>query len=150
MTMKPYLPAGMPAPVPAADGLDAPYWEAARQSELVVQRCNSCGTWQWGPEWLCHHCHSFDMGWEKVSGDGIIFSWEKPWHPVHGSLKGFGPYSVVLVELPDAGNVRMVGNLMGPPNQEISIGSPVKAVFEAHNDVEFPYTLVQWALKEDS
>lgn len=146
MTIDSYLPAGMPIPVPAADGLDLSYWEATRRSELLVQQCGACSTWQWGPEWLCNHCHSFDMLWEKVSGDGIIYSWERPWHPVHGSLKGFGPYTVVLVELPDAGNIRMIGNLLGPIDQVVEIGAQVKAVFEAHDDVDPPYTLVQWAL----
>ena len=31
-----YLPAGMPAPVPSADGLDLPYWEGIRRDELWV------------------------------------------------------------------------------------------------------------------
>ena len=30
-------------------------------------------------------------------------SWERAWHPVHPALKDHGPYIVVLVELPDAG-----------------------------------------------
>ncbi len=134
----------MPIPVPAADGLDAPYWEAARRSELVVQRCGACGSWQWGPEWLCHRCHSFDMRWEKVSGEGVIYSWERPWHPVHSSLKAVGPYTVVLVELPDAGNIRMIGNLLGPKDQDVKIGRSVKAVYEPHEAADPPYTLVQW------
>ena len=50
-------------------------------------------------------------------GQGRIYSWERPWHPVHPALKGHGPYIVVLVELPDAGNVRMLGNLLGDPRR---------------------------------
>ena len=34
-----YLPAGLPIPVPENDGLDKPYWDAARRGELLVQRC---------------------------------------------------------------------------------------------------------------
>ena len=54
------------------------------------------------------------------------------------------PYIVVLVELPQAGNIRMVGNLLGDPQQDIVIGSEVEAVFEDHDDVDPPFTLVQW------
>jgi len=50
----------------------------------------------------------------------------------------------VLVELPDYGNVRMVGNLLGDPKQEVTIGAPVEAVFEPHDDANPPFTLVQW------
>ena len=52
------------------------------------------------------------------------------------------PYIVVLVELPHAENIRMIGNLLGDRRQEVKIGAPVHAVFEDHDD----YTLVQWAV----
>jgi uncharacterized OB-fold protein len=63
---------------------------------------------------------------------------------VHPALKDHGPYIVVLVELPHAGNIRMVGNLLGDPRQEIEIGADVEAVFEHHKDAKMPFTLVQW------
>jgi len=139
-----YLPAGMPAPVPAADGLDATYWEGTRRGVLMVQRCGACDNWQWGPEWICHKCNSFDMKWAEVEGKGVIYSWERPWHPVHPALKGRGAYTAVLVELPACGNIRMVGNLLGPDDQAVTIGRGVEAVFEPHDDASTPYTLVHW------
>lgn len=139
-----YLPEGLPAPMPVADGLDAPYWRGIKENKLLVQRCKACKTWQWGPEWVCHKCHSFDIGWEEVAPTGRIYSWERAWHPVHGALKDHGPYIVVLVELPQAGNIRMIGNLLGDPKQDIKIGSDVSAVFEHHPNAKIPFTLVQW------
>ena len=139
-----YLPEGLPAPMAARDGLDMPYRKGLEEDKLIVQRCNDCKTWQWGPEWICHSCHSFDIGWEEVAPTGKIYSWERAWHPVHPALKDHGPYIVVLVELPHAGNIRMVGNLLGDPRQEIEIGADVEAVFEHHKDAKMPFTLVQW------
>ena len=112
----------------------------------MVQRCGACGTWQWGPEWLCHECHSFDMKWVEVEGRGTIYSWTRCWHPVHPALKGFGPYIAVVVELPQAGKIRMLGNLLGDPQQDVQIGASVTAVFEPHDDAKTPYTLVHWQL----
>ena len=143
-SLKTYLPKGLPSPVAENDGVDKPYWDGARRGELMVQRCTKCGTFRWGPEWICHKCLSFDFDWQKVSGKGRIYSWERAWHPVHPALKGHGPYIVVLVELPDAGNVRMLGNLLGDPQQEVKIGAEVQAVFEPHDDAQPPFTLVQW------
>ncbi|MEM7020073.1 MAG: OB-fold domain-containing protein, partial [Pseudomonadota bacterium] len=137
-----YLPPGLPQPAASPDGLDNTYWEGLAKDELWIQRCNNCGAWQWGPEWICHQCNSFDMGWEQIAGDGIIYSWERCWHPVHPSLQDGVPYIVVLVEIPAAGNIRMVGNLLGDPRQDVSIGAAVEAVFEHHDDVETPFTLV--------
>ena len=138
------LPAGMPRPVPEADKLDAPYWEGTRAGELRVQRCRRCREFQWGPEWICHRCLAFDLEWVAVAPRGSIYSWERAWHPVHPALVGQNPYVVVLVELPEAGNVRMIGNLVGDPMQAVEIGAPVEAVFEPHDDATPPYTLVHW------
>ena len=145
-----YLPPGLPRPAPEPDGLDVPYWEGTRAHELRVQRCRACGGWQWGPEWMCHRCRSFRMSWETIAGRGRIYSWERAWHPVHGALKGHGPYIVVLVELPDYDNVRMIGNLLGDPHQAVTIGAEVDAVFEPHDDTNPPYTLVHWTLRGDT
>jgi len=120
-----YLAKGLPTPVPENDGLDKPYWEGTRRGVLMVQRCKACGTFRWGPEWMCHKCLSFETDWHEVSGRGRIYSWERPWHPVHPALKDQGPYIAVLVELPDAGNVRMLGNLLGDPRQDVKIGAEV-------------------------
>jgi hypothetical protein len=56
-------------------------------------------------------------------------------------------YVVVLVEIPHAANVRMIGNLLGDPRHEIRIGAPVEAIFEPHDDAKLPYTLVQWKIR---
>jgi uncharacterized OB-fold protein len=140
------LPPGLPGPKPMADGLDTEFWAGTRAHELRVQKCNVCGTFQWGPEWICHACHSFDVGWEAVAPEGVIYSWERPWHPVHRALATAGPYVVLLVELPQAGGVRMVGNLVGDPLQPFAIGDRVEAVFEDHDDGDPAFTLVQWAV----
>lgn len=139
-----YLPPGLPAPAASTDGLDTEYWAAAARHELVVQRCRACDRHQWGPEWICHRCRSFDLGWAAVEPRGVVYSWERIWHPVHPALAEACPYVVVLVELPHADGVRMVGNLLGEPTEPVVIGAEVEAVFEDHPDADAPYTLVQW------
>ena len=139
-----YLPLGLPIPVAEPDGLSAPYWTGLRHNRLLVQRCSHCQTWQFGPEWLCHRCHGFDPEWTEVAPRGRIFSWERVWHPSHASLKGHGPYIAVLVELPHADGMRMVGNLLGDPMQQVVIGADVEGVFEHHPDSDPPYSLLHW------
>ena len=139
-----YLNPGLPKPVASPDGLDAPYWDAIAEDRLVMQHCNACGTWQWGPEWTCHHCHSFDLAFDEVPQTGRIYSYERVWHPVHPALNEQGPYIIVLVEFPAHDGARMVGNLVGDPRQAVEIGAEVCAVFEHHNDEDSAYTLVHW------
>jgi len=140
----PYLRPGLPKPVPAPDGLDAPYWQGLREQRLLLQRCNACQRFQWGPEWICHRCHSFDLGYAETTAQGVIYSHERVWHPVHPALKEQGPYIVVLVALPQADNVRLVGNLLGDPLQPITIGAPVTGIFEHHAEADPAFTLLQW------
>lgn len=139
-----YLPSGLPIPVAEPDGLSAPYWAGLRQNRLLVQRCSDCHAWQFGPEWICHQCHSFDVRWTEVEPRGRIFSWERVWHPSHAALKQHGPYLAILVTLPHAGDIRMIGNLLGDPMQSVVIGSTVEGVFEHHPDSDPPYSLLQW------
>jgi uncharacterized OB-fold protein len=93
---------------------------------------------------VCHRCHSSISA--KTPAVGVLYSHERVWHPVHPALAGQGPYIVALVELPDADGFRIVGNLIGDPHQPLDIGSPVRAVFEHHNDDESPHTLLQWEI----
>ena len=142
-----YLNPGLAMPAPSHDGLDAPYWAAARKERLLMQQCEDCGKYQWGPEWICHHCLSENGTFAQISQMGRIYSYERVWHPVHPALKEQGPYLIVLVEFPEYDDARMVGNLLGDPQQEVTIGSAVDAVFEHHNDVDEPFTLVQWRVR---
>lgn len=145
---KTYLNPGLPAPMPLGDGLDAPFWEGLDQGKLMIQHCDACDTWQMGPEWMCHNCHSFDVQFKDVAPRGIIYSWQRVWHPVHPSLKDQGAYLVVLVELPEAGNVRLVGNLLGDPMQDVQIGAELRGVIERHEDGPHVYSLMQWELAQ--
>ena len=138
----PYLPPGTPRPVVSGDGLDAPYWEGTRRHALMVQRCADCQSYQWEPEWICHACQSEAVDWVETPARGRVYAWTRVWHPVHPGLVEGIPYIVVVVELPEAGNVRMAGNLVGDPNQQVRSGDEVAAAFEDNVD---GYTLVQWA-----
>ena len=142
-----YLATGLAQPVASGDGLDTPYWDGLRNNEIRLQKCSACNGWQWGPEWVCHRCHSFDLTFEPVAKTGRIFSYERVWHPVHPALNDQGPYIVVLVEFPDADNVRVVGNLLGDPEQQVVAGTEVEAVFEHHDDGDPPFTLLQWRIR---
>lgn len=138
----PYLHPGLP--IPLASELDQPFWDGLREERLLLQRCRACHRFQWGPEWICHRCQSFDFAFIEVPPEGRVYSWQRVWHPVHPALKTQGPYIIALIEIPHADNVRLVGNLLGEPMQEVTIGAEVEGVFEKHAGGEPPYALLQW------
>ncbi len=138
----PYLHAGLPAPL--ASDLDKPFWDGLREQRLLLQRCRACHRFQWGPEWICHRCQSFDFAFIVVPPEGRIYSYQRVWHPVHAALKTQGPYLIALIEIPHADNVRLVGNLLGDPAQVVNIGAEVEGVFEQHPEAEPQFALLQW------
>jgi uncharacterized OB-fold protein len=144
-----YLGEAMPAPMADTDGLQTPFWSALDRGELQIQRCRNCRTWIFAPEWICHHCHSFNLGWEPVEPVGRIYSWTRVWRPALPTQTS--PYLTIVVELPQAGGVRLIGNLLGDALRDVQIGAPVTGVFERHPAVEGPparpgFTLLQWKL----
>ncbi len=132
-----FFPEGMPLPAP--DHVDGPFWEGCREHKLMIQRCTKCGTLRHSPDVICYKCLSFDYDWKQVSGKGKVWSYINCVYPAHPALKEFGPYNVVLVELDDADGIRMVGNLVNTPFEEIKAGMPVEVYWDqAADDVVLP------------
>ena len=127
-----FLPKGLPLPAPSPDGLDKAFWDGCNNHELVIQRCADCGAYRHPPEVICNKCLSFNSRWERVSGKGVIFTCINVVYPPHPALKERVPFNVVIVELPDAPGVRMVGNVVDCTYEDIEIGMPVQVHFEDH------------------
>lgn len=148
MSAETYLPEPFVTPRPLPDGSDLPHHEGLREHRLVLPHCGTCGTWTWPPDVICWNCHAFGLDWVETPARGRIFSWTRVWHPARPELKAATPYVLVLVELPDASHVRLIGNLLGPGEQDVACGMAVTGVFEDSADREF--TLLQWAVDTTS
>ena len=61
-------------PVPAITPEAKPFWEAAAQQKLKMQRCNNCGAWIWTPRPSCFECGSEVLEWTDMSGRGEVYS----------------------------------------------------------------------------
>ena len=89
-----------------------------------------------------------EVDWETVEPKGKIYSWTRVWHPTHAVLNDRGPYIVVVVELPHADGVRVIGNLLGDAQQPVNIGADVVGVFEQHDSAEPAYALLHWKVAD--
>ena len=139
---------GMPLPV-TDDPLDAPFWQATLGGEIVIQRCSSCGRRRFPPRPMCSDCQSFESTWQRMSGEGRIWSFVVPHPPLLPSFAGLAPYNVIVVELADDPSIRLVGNLVTSAAGEINevdpktirIGASVRAVFQKVAD---DVALIRW------
>nr|WP_198429202.1 OB-fold domain-containing protein [Nocardia bovistercoris] len=127
---------------PEPDGLDQPYWDGLRAGELRLQRCGRCREWIWGPQWICGNCYTFDPGWEPVEPSGVVYSWSRSHYPFITELAHRVPYTTVLVALPDAGDRRVLGILLGDGTDQVRIGDHVIGEFELEEGATWP--LLRW------
>jgi hypothetical protein len=123
------------------------WWQACARREFVMQRCTACGTHRYPPKPICYACQSLDFDWHKLSGSGLIYSYAVITHPVHPSLADRVPYITVVVELPDAGGERIIGNLLDAEPDQVEIGREVELTWE---DIGDGITLPQWRLTNGS
>jgi uncharacterized OB-fold protein len=132
------------APRPVLDDPEtAGYWAAARRGVLAVCRCGGCGQVLHPPRGICSACHGTDVVWTPVAPRARLVSWTVAEHAVHPAFPV--PYTVVLVELDDEPEVRLVGHLPGRP--ELRAGLPMRAEFRA---ADAEVTLVAWVPADSS
>ena len=124
--------------IPAVTDLTKPYWDNARAGRLVTQRCRSCGRIWHPPLPACPHCHSTDIGWREVRGDGTVYTYTVVRHPTHAALADHIPYVVAIVEL--AEGPRLVTGITGCAPGDVRVGMAVRACFrEVADGVTLPY-----------
>jgi uncharacterized OB-fold protein len=121
------------APSPPAitvDALSAPFWEAAKQRRLSLQRCQECGFYQHYPRPVCRRCSSFQLGFEQVSGRGTVYSFTETRKAFHPFFADRVPYLLASIELVEQAGLRIVSNLVKIAEPEVAFGMPVAVEFE--------------------
>ncbi|MBN9110230.1 MAG: OB-fold domain-containing protein [Pseudonocardia sp.] len=116
-------------PVPVPDDVTAPFWAAAREGRLVVQRCARCGTFQHPPRARCTSCGGEPV-FTEVSGDATLVSWTTAHDPVvPGRPRGLAPVVIVVVELVEQPGLWLVSDVDEPA--ELRIGANMCVAFDA-------------------
>ena len=124
--------------IPAVTDLTKPYWDNARAGRLVTQRCRACGRIWHPPLPACPHCHSTDIGWREVRGDGTVYTYTVVRHATHAALADRVPYVVAIVELTEG--PRLVTGITGCAPGDVRVGMAVRACFrEVAAGVTLPY-----------
>jgi len=116
-------------PLPQISAAMAPFFEAARRQELVVQRCRGCGALRFPARDRCSACLAREGEWVPVSGRGTVFSFAVMHQVYHPGFAAAVPYAVVLVALEEG--PRMISNVIGVPPEALRVGMPLEVVFEA-------------------
>jgi uncharacterized protein len=117
--------------LPRPSFLSRPFWEASKRHELVLQRCTTCGGWEWTPQMACSRCHTETLEWAPASGRGEVYAFSVVHRP---QTPGLGtPYIVCIVHL-DEGPM-MLSDLVNIDPENARVGMPVVVAFEDFDDL---------------
>ena len=103
---------------------------------LAVQTCSGCGALQHPPEEICHRCGAMTFTTTTVAPRGTVHSYTVAHYPAHRALTEHVPYTVVLVSLDEHPEVRVIGNVLDVPPEEVRIGMPVVATWQERTNAE--------------
>lgn len=127
------MPAKLP-PLPVPDLATEPYWAAAREGRLAIQRCGGCRRYHHPPGAICTACGSEEMAFEDVSGRGTVYAFSVMHDRRVYGFEDRVPYVNLVVELVEQPLLTVVSNLVEGGAQDVRIGMPVEVVFERLTD----------------
>lgn len=115
-----------------------PYWEYCEKKELRMQKCSSCGHVRFPPSVICPKCLCEDSEWEKLSGQGKVFTYVIFHHAFYPGYADDVPYNTAIIELEEG--PRMHTHIIECENGDIYIEMPVEVSFQKfEDDIIMPY-----------
>ena len=119
-------------PLPRVSETTKPYWDAAREGRLRIQRCRACATWIHYPRAWCPACWSIDLEWQDASGRGRVVTYSIVHQAPFASYAGDAPYVLAVVRLDEG--PQMMANLLEIDPKDVTIDMPVEVTFETRRD----------------
>lgn len=133
--MPKYRKGGEPLPVPTP--ISQPFWDAARQHRLTLQRCNNGHVFYYARS-HCPKCLSNQLEWVDASGKGSIYSYTVARRPTSPEFDEDVPFIIGVIEL--AEGPRMTSLVVEADPDNVKIGTPVEVVFDDVSDeIALPY-----------
>jgi uncharacterized OB-fold protein len=94
---------------PVDDPVTGPFFQAAREGKLIVQRCDCCSALRWPPLPGCPECRKRATTWVEVAPSGTVWSFVVYHRAFQPELTTQIPYAVAMIELDDG--PYMIGRL---------------------------------------
>ena len=121
-------PLAVEKPRPLATGSTKPFWDGLGRDQVVIPRCDECGTWVWYPRRRCTACLSERLTWTPVSGRGTVHTFTVARQPTHPAFADDLPQLLAVVEL--AEGVRLTTTLVDVEPDDIEVGLAVEPCFD--------------------
>jgi hypothetical protein len=112
------------------------FWTGGADGKLLILRCAGCGRWVHPPAAECPTGDGGALTPEAVSGKGTVFTFTVNRHPYNPAVPL--PYVIAIVELPEQQDLRFMTNIVNCDPESVTIGMPVRVVFEDHGEIFVP------------
>ena len=124
---------------------DDEFWRSLEEGSFKLPQCASCKAWIWPAHFRCGRCGSWEFHWLAVAPQGTVFTWTRTHYAFDRVLerKPQVPYVTVVAEIPQAGNVRVMGVLKGDESH-LRIGMPVRGSIEPPSAISKWYPSIRW------
>ena len=123
--------------LPLPDHVSKTYWDATTRGELLIQRCPSCGQFQFYPRAACTQCGS-EPEWVKASGRGTLHTYTVIGQNRSAPFDALVPYVVGIVQLDEG--PRMMTNIIGCDPADVTVGMALEVeLVPAAPDVSLPF-----------
>jgi uncharacterized protein len=119
----------MSTPIPVPNEVTQPFWDAANEGRLVIQRCQACLRRQHPPHVFCLSCGG-EVDFQPVSGRGRVHAYSFVHEPRNQAFADVAPYTLAVIELEEQPGLIMLSNLPGVPQDQIRPGLAVEVAFE--------------------
>ncbi len=116
-------------PVPGEHPVHQFYWDAVREGQLKLLRCQSCRHFIHYPRPICRFCGSVDLTPEPISGRGTLYSYTVVMQPGHPFFMDKIPYIIGVMEIDEEPGVRLPGGIEAAED-ELRCGIPLEVLFK--------------------
>lgn len=116
--------------LPIPDDVTTPWWEATRESKLLLQTCLQCQHVQHYPRAVCTQCAGNQLEWVESAGQGVVDSFTV----VHRapSPAFTAPYVIARVRLSEGPT--LLTRIVGADESELFCDLPVALSWESLSD----------------
>ncbi|MEQ9107333.1 MAG: OB-fold domain-containing protein [Limnobacter sp.] len=121
-------------PLPVITDLTRPFWTAAKNRKLVLQKCQRCEVFNFHPKPWCIECGSRELTWTDAKPTGTVYSFTIS-RTVAMNFPGWEkdlPVLLCLIDLDDG--ARMYAQVTDCSPEDIRIGMRVTVHFEDISD----------------
>jgi len=114
-------------PLPELTSVSKPFYAAARQRKLLIQRCTQCRLSIFYPKFYCPHCLSAELEWFESRGRGKAYSFTVVHSAAPEAFKLALPYVIGVIDLDEG--VRMLSWIVDCEHSAITCDMPVEVTF---------------------